>query len=381
MKVVQRYFAREIIKAVTFVLVAFLSLFAFFDFIGELDSIGRGGYKIQHAFLYVLLGMPGYVYEMMPIAALIGTIYVMAQFASRSEFTILRASGMSPLMAGGALFKVGVLFAALTILFGEFVTPEASDFAKRLKLNARGSAVSQEFRSGLWAKDVVREHGVGSPAVGTRFLNVKQVLPDGRLKGVKIFEFDQGFRVRAIVEATSANYQGNSTWQLSNVLETRFPSDIGGKESLARMSESISTQSLEKKDLISDVTPEILAVLFVDPERMSSANLLTYTRHLEENKQRAERYETAFWKKIFYPLAVFVMMALALPFAYMHFRSGGVSLKILGGIMLGVSFKLLNSLFLHVGMLNFWPPLATAILPSILFMLIAIGALWRVERY
>ena len=75
------------------------------------------------------------------------------------------------------------------------------------------------------------------------------------------------------------------------------------------------------------------------------------------------------------------MMALALPFAYLHARSGGLSLKIFIGIMIGVSFQLINSLFSHIGLLNTWPPFATAAMPSVLFLLAAITALWWVERH
>src|ERR1700736_1099770 len=102
-KILQKYFAVEIIRSVSFVLIAFLALFAFFDLMGELRSVGHGGYRLEHAFLYVFMGLPGYAYELMPIAALIGTIYVLAQFASRSEFTIMRISSMSTLMAGAML--------------------------------------------------------------------------------------------------------------------------------------------------------------------------------------------------------------------------------------------------------------------------------------
>jgi lipopolysaccharide export system permease protein len=113
---------------------------------------------------------------------------------------------------------------------------------------------------------------------------------------------------------------------------------------------------------------------------MSAKDLAAYTRHLEENRQATSRYEIAFWKKVVYPFAVFVMLALALPFAYLHFRSGGVSLKIFSGIMIGVAFQLLNNLFSHLGLINTWPALVTAVLPSALFLLMAIGALSWVER-
>jgi lipopolysaccharide export system permease protein len=50
------------------------------------------------------------------------------------------------------------------------------------------------------------------------------------------------------------------------------------------------------------------------------------------------------------------MIALALPFAYLSARSGGVSLKVFVGIMLGVSFVLVNNVFRHLGLLGNWTP-------------------------
>lgn len=379
MIVLQRYLAREIIRSVIFVLVAFLALFAFFDLMNELQSVGKGGYKLQHAFAYVALGLPGYTYELMPIAVLIGTIYVLSQMAARSEFTIMRVSGLSTARAGGMLAFIAILFALLTLLFGEVLSPRATDLAERLKLELRGSALSQQFRTGLWAKDVVRQNGVTGAIVGSRFLNVREVRTDGELLGVKIYEFDLEFRMTRVLEAQKASYNGENVWTLSQVAQTLFPPAKGSTLSMDELA-GIKSSSAPVVKLVSEVTPDILAVLFADPDRMSAVDLQAYTRHLQENRQRTERYEIAFWKKLTYPFAVFVMMALALPFAYMQVRSGGVSLKIFTGIMLGVSFQLVNSLFAHLGLLNTWPPFATAVLPSVLFFLLAVGSLLWVER-
>ncbi len=379
MSVLQRYLSREIVRAVLFVLVAFLALFAFFDLMNELPAVGRGGYKLQHAFAYVVLGMPGYAYELMPIAVLIGTIYVLSQMAARSEFTIMRVSGLSTLRAGGMLASIGILFVLLTLLFGEVISPRATDLAERLKLELRGSALSQQFRTGLWAKDVVRANGVTGPITGSRFLNVREVRNSGELMGVKIYEFDPDFRMTRVVEAQKASYSGDNVWTLTQVAQTRFPPSTGKTISMDELV-GAKTSTAPVVKLVSEITPDILAVLFADPDRMSAADLQAYTRHLQENRQRTERYEIAFWRKLTYPFAVFVMMALALPFAYMQVRAGGVSLKIFTGIMLGVSFQLINSLFAHIGLLNTWPPFATAVLPSLLFFLLAVFSMIWVER-
>lgn len=375
MRVLERYVSREIVGAVLFALVAFLALFAFFDLIGELPQVGRGGYELQHAFLYVAMGLPGYVYDLMPIAALIGTIYALAQLAAKSEFTIMRASGLSTTRAGWMLAKVGIVFVLITFLFGEVIAPASSEMGERLKLQAQGATVSKEFRTGLWTKDVIRENGLAGEPVGSRFLNVRDVTPDGQLQGVRMYEFDRDFHLTAMVTAAHADYKGNNVWRMANVTETVFPRNA------TDISVVVTTKQSQARDLVSEITPDILSVLFADPDRMSAYGLATYTRHLAENKQTTERYEIAFWKKLFYPLAVLVMMALALPFAYLHFRAGGVSLKIFIGIMIGVSFQLLNSLFSHLGLLNTWPPLATAVLPSATFLLVAIAALLWVQKH
>ncbi|WP_442782617.1 LPS export ABC transporter permease LptG [Collimonas fungivorans] len=378
MKVLQRYFTSEIVRSVLFTLAAFLALFAFFDLMNELPSVGRGGYKLQHAFFFVLLGLPSYAYELMPIAALIGTIYTLSQFAARSEFTIMRVSSMSTMMTAKILVKIGLLFVIATVLIGEFVSPKSAEFAEKVKLEARGSSISQKFKTGLWSKDVIRAgaDGASGDIVGSRFINIGEIRPDGQLVGVKLYEFDRNLHMTSLILAAHAEYQGKHTWRMADVVQTDFVNGTSTED----ITTAIATKKFPSKDLVSEITPEILSVLFADPDHMSAYNLWSYSQHLAENNQHTERYDIAFWKKLVYPLSVFVMMALALPFAYLHFRTGGVSLKIFTGIMIGVSFQLVNTLFSHLGLLNTWPPFFTAALPSTIFLLIAIGALWKIER-
>ncbi|MFZ1180337.1 MAG: LPS export ABC transporter permease LptG [Herbaspirillum sp.] len=375
MSVLQGYIAVGVVRSVSFALAAFLSLFAFFELMGQLESVGHHDYQLRAALLYVVVGLPGNVYELMPIAVLIGTIYALAQFAATSEFTIMRVSGMSTCMTVKALARIGIGFAIVTMLFGELLAPKASEWGEKLRMQAQGASLSSQFRSGLWAKDVIRENGLKGKVIGTRFLNIQRMSSDGRLDGVRIYELDQDFHLSELIVAARGEYQGDHVWLLTDVQQTTF---INGKTS--DIAAPIATGKVKARSFVSEVTPEILSVLLTNPERMSAYDLLTYTRHLEANNQRAERYEIAFWKKIVYPLSIFVMMALALPFAYLHFRTGGVSLKIFTGIMIGVSFQLISNLFAHLGLLNTWPAFVSAALPSMLFMLMAMITLRWVER-
>ena len=303
MTILQRYFAVSIIQAVSFVAVAFLGLISFMDLSGELPSVGKGGYDFQNALMYVLLQMPGNVYQVMPVAALIGTIYTMAQFASSSEFTIMRASSMSTRTAAAMVFKVGILFVLVAFVFGELITPRTAPLAERVRLAAKGSTLSAEFRSGMWTKDSIHTEGVKGPVIGTRFFNVRQIRPDGQLVDVRLYEFDPNMRMRALITATGGRYQGNNTWRLTGVSETLFsnsrelpapgtPRPEGqslqaafGQETLA-----VSTRKLESLELASEITPKILSVSRSDPDRMSANELAVYTRHLAENRPDSDRF-------------------------------------------------------------------------------------------
>lgn len=356
MRVHERYLAREIYAATALVLVAFLMLFAFFDLIHELQDIGKGGYQLQHAAGFVLLSVPGRIYELFPIAVLIGTLYALTLLARHSEVMVLRTAGLSTASLLVTLAKLGTMFVILTLIIGEFIAPPAERAAQQLRLRAMSSMVAQEFRSGLWVKDEMS------------FVNVRDVLPDTRLRGVRIYEFDKGHQLRSISDADEGEFQAPDRWRLSKVMRTEFDGDSAR---VSRTAEMIWHSAL---------TPNILSVLMVVPERMSLINLFQYVRHLEENQQRTQRYAIALWKKLIYPLAALVMMALALPFAYMQDRHGAVSLKVFAGIMLGITFHMLNGLFSSLGAINNWTPFYSAITPSGLFLLAAAGMLWWVER-
>ncbi len=370
-----RYLAREIATAVVFVLIAFLALFAFFDFINELDDVGRAGYSLAAAAIYVLLTLPSRTYEVMPIAALIGSVYALAQLAAHSEFTAMRASGLSRTRALGELIRLGAWLAVFTALVGEALAPPAERLAQELRLSSLGSAVGGQLRSGLWIRDSLRD--TAGDVQRIRFVNVGELMPDATLRRVRILEFDQQMRLSEVVKAEKGQFFGPGAWELTGVTTTLYQT-VESQEPIPLLrTERVSVAS---RTWTSELTPALLSVLMVMPERMSAINLFNYIRHLRENQQNTELHDIAFWKKVVYPLAVIVMMALALPFAYLQSRAGGIGYKVFAGIMLGVAFHFLNGLFSHLGLLNTWSPLVAVSIPSIVAFVVAVGLLKWVDR-
>ena len=354
--VLLRYLAREIFGATLLVLVAFLGLFAFFDLINELEDIGKGGYTLYQAVVYVGLTLPSRVYELMPVAVLIGSLYALATLARHSEITVMRASGMSNAGLMRILGMIGAVFVVLVFLIGEYVAPPAESAAEEWKLTATKATVSQQLRSGLWVKD------------GRQVINVRTLMPDRTLRNARIYTFDEAYALVSIAEARRGVFDGAGEWQLLEVSRTLFHADRTEVERLPEIRWK------------SELTPEVLGVLMVAPEHMQLGKLWTYIKHLRENNQNADRFEIALWKKIVYPFAVLVMMALAMPFGFIHDRMGGASARIFMGVMLGVGFHLLNGLFSNLGMINAWPPLMAALTPSLIFLAAAAWLMHYVER-
>lgn len=355
-RTLERYLARQIYGAAGFVLLGFLALFGFFDLISELGDLGKGAYDLRQVFTFVLLNAPAHAYELFPIVVLIGTLYVLAHLASNSEYTVMRGSGLSPGRAAAALLRIGTAFVVLTFVIGEWISPAAEEAAQKTKMRALSSMIGQDLQSGLWFKDE------GS------FINVRESREPKLLQGVRIYEFDPSYRLRKITFAQRAEYRAKGVWELYDTIATHF--EGSGPQTVREPQVQWHTA----------VSPDLLNALIMKPERMSAWALHKYTQHLELNHQRTELYEIALWKKLFYPLAALVMMALALPFAYMHARAGMVGVKVFLGIMLGIFFHLLNSLFSHIGLLQNWPPLAAAALPSTAFFASAMLMMWWVER-
>mgnify|MGYP003333824698 CR=1 FL=1 len=356
MKTLRRYLAREIMLATALVMLALLMLFAFFDLVEEIKDLGRGTYQLRHIARHVVLSIPTHVYELFPIAALIGTLFALAQLVANSEYTVMRSAGVSVTRMVLALINVGLLFAVLTFVFGEYIGPAADQTAQRLRSRAITGIVAQEFRSGLWMKD------------DNSFINVLELTAEGDLKGVRIFEFDGDAKLKLVSFAKRGTYQGDRRWLLEDISQTAF-TDV---RTVTSKIASASWQSV--------LEPSLLNVLLVKPEKMSAASLYSYAQHLRENRQKTLRYEIAMWSKAAYPGAVLTMMILALPFAYTQRRQGGVGAKIFTGIMLGLVFYFLGKLSAHLGLINEWLPAVSALAPTAVFLSIAMGMLWWQER-
>jgi lipopolysaccharide export system permease protein len=354
MKTLNRYLAKEVVLSALMVLAALLMLWVFYDLLAELGAL-KALNAAQFAVL-VAATIPGHLYELLPVAALIGTLFALAQLASNSEYSVMRTSGVSIVQVAGVLLGVSLIIAAAVFVVGEYVVPRAEQLILRVRAFSGASPlVARPFESGFWFKD------------GNTFINIGSVLPDGSLRRVRVFEYADSTHLGRSIIAERATFEIGQQWRLDGATETSFKSTVN-----VQQHPSLTWNTV--------LTPNMLSVLQVEPERLSITGLWEYIAHLRANKQDARRFEVALWGKFFYPLATCVLMLLALPFAQIQQRAGGVGMRIFIGILLGLVFIVCNKLFSYLALLHEWPPFLGAILPGIIFLSAGAVMLFRLER-
>jgi lipopolysaccharide export system permease protein len=374
MNTLRRLIHREVLVTVAFIALAFLALFAFFDLVDQLGDVGKGQagrtYTLGHAALYMLLWTPSRLYELMPIAVLIGTIIVMARFAQSSEFTILRTSGMGPWRALRTLLLIGAAFTAFTFALGDYIAPLSTRSAEIMKAGYMGQV--NLGQTGAWLKE--------RQQFSNYAVNVAGLEGTTGMRGIRIFEFNaQGILVSTIT-AKSGEFGTDAAWNLHGVQRSEFFTNDAAQDGLP--SAHVQHDSIAVNfSWPTELNAEMVSVALLKPERMGTLDLFQYIQHLQANGQSSQRYEIEFWRKLFYPLSCVVMVVLALPFAYLHFRSGAISGYVFMGVMIGISFFLLNNVFGYIGDLNNWKPWLAAAVPGMLYTAASLGAFsWLVLR-
>lgn len=347
MKIIDRYIGGTVIGATLTVLLVLLAIFSFFSFVDELQDLGHGEYGLPQMALVVVLRLPGMAYDLMPIAALIGGLIGLGGLSERNEIAIVRSAGVSKGRVVWAAMKGGLVVVMMAILIGEFVFPSADREARAVRGLTGNVHGGGRTARGFWARD------------GDSFINIKEVLPGDRFRGINILEFDHGNRLLRATHATSASY-GDGQWRLQEIGQTDFTSGTP----VARKLPSADWNSL--------LDPQLINMIAINPDALSALDLLRYVGFVENNGQNAERWKHALWIKLAYPLAAAVMVYLAIPLVLGASRSVSSGRRILTGALIGLAFHILNQTSRQLGVVFGVPAALSALGPTLLLLAVAL---------
>lgn len=354
MRVLTRYIASTILASTALVLAVLLALYTFIDFVTELEDLGKGEYGLAEIARYISLSMPKRIYELLPIAALLGSVVGLGNLASQSELVVMRAAGLSMGKINSAVILVAVVLFIVALFMGEVVRPITEQKAQTFQSLAQTGTVSMQSNYGFWTRD------------GNHFNHIEYILPNGQFKGISIYQFDDQQRLRKISKAEQASHN-SEVWILEQVVHSRIDE------------RSIQVQSEATQQWQSTLNPGMLNVVVVPPEFLPVWSLLDYIQYLKANQQASNRYQLAFWSKLMMPLSAAVMVFIAVPFIFGPLRSSPIGGRVLAGALAGIGFHLFNQMFQHMGLVfGLWPFMSAA-LPTFLFAGLGIILMRRVH--
>jgi len=352
MKLLDRYIAKSVLAAIALVTLMLTGLQLFILFVNQLDQLGKGGYGIMQALLFVLLQMPYEVYLFIPMASLLGCLIGLGIMANHRELIVMRAAGMSMWQMTLSVFKAAMIVIVLMTLFGETLVPKMVRMANDEKMQALNGGQSLRTSHGLWLRHQ------------NNFIMVGTLLPDNVLRQVSQFQFDAQHRMIFARELAEIKYESGQ-WHAYQVEETLFHDSF--------------TKTNHYQEMIWDVplNPGFLRISNSEPDEMTLHELYQYVRIKKISHQNALNYQLTLWQRLIQPLTTLVMMLLAIPFIFGPLRSSTMGSKLLVGATVGFGFHIVNRFLGSVSQVYQWPPELAAFGPTLLFALLGMYLMWR----
>lgn len=353
MMLLERHLAVTVTRTIAMTLLTLVILLVFFNLLEELSDVGKGQYGVVDAFLVALMAAPRYLFEVFPVAALIGSLLGLGGLASHNELMVMRASGFSLRRIMTTLVKIGLAMILVIGATGELLAPMAQEFATQHKFEKQQGQATLKSRFGFWTRD------------GNAFVNIRNLASGRHLEDIFIYEFDGEGRLVLATHAGAADYL-EDRWILRDIEQSR----IGEQQVLTSRQEQAQWDSL--------LDPSLLSVVVIDPSVLPIRELGQYIDYLGDNGQSAIDYEVAFWGKLVNPLATLLMLLLAVPFVLGSQRSVSMGQRILLGVLVGAGFFLFTRAMTYLPVVYDFNPAVTAIMPALILFGVIAGMLRRV---
>lgn len=369
MNLAVKTFYREILLSILAVLLGFFLVLVTMDGLEEMKNLGEHDYTWRTLISVVLLRSPDYVYRLLPICTLIGGVLALSNMAARSELIAWRASGLSVRHMVGIIMSMGAVLAVVVILVGEAGIANADQWARSIKNKALHSDSYFKNAGGFWSRQILDQNA-------SRMINVRTVVNGDTLQDVRLYELTPDFALKSVTYAkTAQETEKPGQWLLKEVHQ--YDLSLSENGVVAGKSE----QKLDEQTI--NLGDNTLSTIRYQGQSFVGLPLMQLSQRidsLQSTGQRSRDFELGFWQKLFYPLSMLTMLLLALPFAFMQTRKGGVGVRVVTGIFLGLLFFILSALVQFLGPLLTYSPALIAVTPTVLFLIIAMIWLWRVTR-
>ena len=349
MNIKDRYIAKTLFIYTLTVLLVWLSVYSFFNFMEEINSIGTSNYTSFQAMKYIALKMPDVVYNHSASVILLGCILGMGHLATTNQLIMLRVSGISILKMTIFTIKTALIFVFFTIIIGELIVPFSTNYAENQRSQALGLS-TKAYEEGFWIKD------------GQKFINVKQNL-DGKLfLNVNVFELSSSNSIKTVITAENAEFS-NNILQMNNVEIY----DIDNTKKIDNI--SIDNRNTLKNSVSFD--SDLLEDLRKPPEDLTTWKIIKQIKYLSDNKLRSDFFEIELYERVIKPFTLTAMIIIGMLFIFETNRSTSLGRKIFFGVAIALSFEMLSRIGSAVSIGFEISPIIVSTLPSLMVLLVS----------
>ncbi len=259
------------------------------------------------------MGAPRYLYEILPIAALIGAVLGLGSMASNSELIVMRAAGISLWRIVGWVMRSAMLLVILSFALSEFVIPYTNEQAKSIKSHRSVAALGEV--KGYWTRE------------GQRFIYIDYANSQGTLKQVQVVDFDENYRMKSLLNSEEGQFLKEGQWNLKQTAQVNL---------LANGQAQVVDQN--QQNLALALQPKYVHMVTIDPEDLAPSQLLSFMDYMHEYSQVPKTYLLAFWKNVGSPFALLALVLIACSFIFGPLRQQSMGFRLVIALFVGLAF-------------------------------------------
>jgi lipopolysaccharide export system permease protein len=354
MKIIHKYIGKTVIATTALVVLTLLGIELFIEFTKEFPELGVGSYGIVQVLSYVPLLLPYDIYQLFPMAGLLGCILGLGLLASHSELIVMRAAGTSYLKITYAVLKTALLLIIIMLVIGEVIAPYLQRIANENKTAELSNGQTIMTQGGIWLKNK------------NNFYHINKVIQDNKIQEVTKYVFNETNELKMASFAKTGNYI-NKKWIFADINQTIFDAN------------STKISHLDEEIWDMQFKPKMLGITSSNSEQKTLPELYAYIKYLKQSGLLATNYEFIFWQRIFQPIASLVMILLAVPFVLGPLKKVTIGVRILAGAIFGFVFFILNQFVGPISTVYQFPPILTASVPTLFFALLGIIMVLRLK--
>lgn len=358
-RILDAYVMREFLGTFSLVLSSFVLLMLVFTFFELIGDILRNRIQLATVGAYLINLTPSMLYQIAPLAVLIGVLVTFGLLNRNSEIVAMKATGISLYRLVVPIVSLAAILAVSLYLFGEYYLPQANRKQEALRSTIKGRPPQTFLHpEQKWIFGQPRE---GEP--GRIFYYQFFDRDRNEFANLSVFEFDpETFLLSRRIFAARAHWSSaSSEW----IFEDGWKRDFTGSQVVEGSYQEF------RRTAFSEIheEPSYFSKESLQSQEMNFDQLRHYINDLRQSGFDTMRLRVALWHKLSYPLIAVIMAVFAIPFALSMGRRGSLT-GIAVAIIVALSYWVIDGLFGAMGSVNDLPAVFAAWAPDILFGLV-----------